>query len=116
MKKDHTDRQEPRLPAYTHDMPKPLADYLRQKVVERLSKFDAFHDLMERQARLLVEPSEENASTIVVTLTQLAGDWGWHRHSVSRFLDHLSDLGVISHQQVGHSSRLRLPGVEILAS
>ena len=71
---------------------------------------------MERQARLLVEPSEENASTIVVTLTQLAGDWGWHRHSVSRFLDHLSELGVLSHQQVGHSSRLRLPGVVILAS
>lgn len=116
MKKDHTDRQEPMLPAYTHAMPKQLADYLRQKDVERLSKFDAFHDLMQRQARLLVEPSEANASTIVVTLTQLAGDWGWHRHSVSRFLDHLSDLGVLSYQQVGHSSRLCLPGLEILAS
>lgn len=104
------------LLAYTHAMPKQLADYLRQKDVERLSKFDAFHDLMQRQARLLVEPSEANASTIVVTLTQLAGDWGWHRHSVSRFLDHLSDLGVLSYQQVGHSSRLRLPGLEILAS
>lgn len=116
MKKDHTDRQEPMLPAYTHAMPKQLADYLRQKDVERLSKFDAFQDLMQRQARLLVEPSEANASTIVVTLTQLAGDWGWHRHSVSRFLDHLSDLGVLSYQQVGHSSRLRLPGLEILAT
>ena len=116
MKKDHTDRQEPMLPAYTHAMPKQLADYLRQKDVERLSKFDAFHDLMQRQARLLVDPSEANASTIVVTLTQLAGDWGWHRHSVSRFLDHLSDLGVLSYQQVGHSSRLRLPGLEILVS
>ena len=116
MKKDHTARQKPKRPAYNHAMPKELADYLRQKEVERLSKFDAFHDLMERQARLLVEPTEDNASTIVVTLTQLAGDWGWHRHSVSRFLDHLADLGVVTHQQVGHSSRLRLPGLEILAS
>ena len=33
---------------------------------------------------------------LTVTVSQLAREWDWHRHTVSAFLDHLAELGVLS--------------------
>ncbi len=77
-------------------MPKRLADVLHQRTGERYTKFDAFRYLMEHQAVQSPDLSGICTTPFSVTITQLSDDWGWHRHTVTSFLESLVSLGYLT--------------------
>ncbi len=96
-------------PDYLHAMPKKLADTLHQKPGERYTKFEAFRYLMERQAVQKPDGPEDHTGPIEVTITELSVDWGWHRHTVTAFLQKLVRMGYLSVEKTTSSFKLRLP-------
>ena len=109
MKRTKQTRPAPECPDYTHILPKKLADTLHQKTGERYSKFEAFRYLMERQAKQDPDGPGNHAGTFEVTITELSLDWGWHRHTVTAFLQKLARMGYLSVEKTTSSFRLRLP-------
>lgn len=100
-------------PAYAHAMPKRLADLLHQKQGDRYTKFEAFRYLCERQARQENESVDSTSSPFTVTITQLSVDWGWHRHTVTAFLENLAGLGILSIEKNTSSFSLFLTGLSV---
>ncbi|NDV84766.1 hypothetical protein [Bacteroides sp. 51] len=77
-----------------------LLEYLRPRSTERTSKLDAFCELMN-MAMSQDTPSEEtrfgttvhlHQGQFIVTVTDLAKKWNWHRVTVKSFLDKLVAL------------------------
>ena len=99
MTKKKTKVQEPVCPDYIHSMTKELADLLHHRQEDRFHKFEAFRYLMEKQAVKRSENPSEKQCPFTVTITQLALDWKWHRHTVTSFLEDLTRLGVIAFQK-----------------
>ena len=97
-----------KCPDYIHCLPKRLADVLHQRTGERYSRFDAFRDLMERQAIQASDLSRSLADPIEVTITELSVDWGWHRHTVTAFLESLTTLGYLTVEKTVTCFRLLL--------
>jgi DNA-binding MarR family transcriptional regulator len=95
-------------PDYIHVLPKKLADTLHQKTGERYTKFEAFRYLMQRQAVEDPDKSENHDGSFEVTITELSVDWGWHRHTVTAFLQKLVRLGYLTVEKTSSSFRLRL--------
>jgi len=85
-----------KCPGYVHSLPKELADILSQKQKERFSKFAAFCYLMEKQAIQITLNPDKCTTPFIVTITELSLAWGWHRHTVSDFLEDLSSIKVLS--------------------
>ena len=89
-----------RCPEYTHYLTKSLADLLHQTPTGRLNKYEAFRSLLEMAATNDASNGTMAApSPLVVTVSQLARDWEWHRHTVTAFLDSLANLGVLSREK-----------------
>lgn len=74
-----------------------LFDYLRPRTTDRLSKLDAFCELMNMATDKEKQSEETRFGTTVhlhkgqftVTVTDLAKKWNWHRVTVKSFLDKL---------------------------
>ncbi|MBO4917267.1 MAG: hypothetical protein J5374_05255 [Bacteroidales bacterium] len=109
MKRTKQTRPAPECPDYTHVLPKKLADTLHQKADERYSKFEAFRYLMQKQAVQDPDGSGNHTAPFEVTITELSVDWGWHRHTVTAFLQKLARMGYLSVEKTTTSFRLRLP-------
>ena len=108
MKRIKQTRPAPECPDYIHVLPKKLADTLHQKTGERYTKFEAFRYLMQRQAVEDPDKSENHDGSFEVTITELSIDWGWHRHTVTAFLQKLVRLGYLTVEKTSSSFRLRL--------
>ena len=86
-----------------------LFDYLKEKVGERKTKTGAYHDLLEKASAGFVVPFLKNHeyelqdSQCHVTITDLAGEWHWHRATVRAFLDRLEEMGYISRTRFAKS-------------
>ena len=96
MTKKKTNTQEPQCPDYSHTLTKVLADQLHQKQDDRYSKFEAFRCLLQRQALASQEAKSDAPVPFTLTVTQLAAEWKWHRHTVASFLDDLQTIDVIT--------------------
>ena len=103
-------------PDYDHPLPKALADALHQKNGERYTKFDAFRDLMERQAIQDPAGSGNGTPSVNVTVTELSVDWGWHRHTVTAFLEKLASLGYLTVEKLPSSFNLCLTSLSFPAA
>ena len=94
-------RTKPKDPArpcqdYIHSLPKKLADVLHQSGGDKYTKFEAFRDLMQRQAVQNSDESKNHTRPFTVTITELSVDWGWHRHTVTAFLGKLVALDYLT--------------------
>ena len=112
MKRKKTPHQDIPCPDYTVLLPKSLADLLHQKQDDRYSKYEAFRYLIEKQAitGLGIEVAnldpENTPCVMTTTITQLSEDWGWHRHTVSAFLDELVKMGYMTKEKGGDGFKL----------
>ena len=93
---------------YIHSLPKKLADVLHQPSGDRYTKFEAFRDLMQRQAVQNSDESKNHTSPFFVTVSELSVLWGWHRHTVSAFLEKLSALEYLTIEKVTNGFNLHL--------
>lgn len=103
-------------PDYTHSLPKELADLLHQKPDTRYTKFEAFRYLMEQQALQMKEKSADTIQPFIVTVTQLASLWNWHRHTVTVFLDDLMVLGIITKEKIYDGFKLCFTAFDVKMS
>ena len=108
MRKNKTAEPERSCPDYIHSLPKKLADVLHQPSGDRYTKFEAFRDLMQRQAKQDPDGSGKHTGPFEVTITELSLDWGWHRHTVSAFLEKLSALEYLTIEKVTNGFNLHL--------
>ena len=98
-------------PDYTFTMTKALADALRQKKIERHSKYDAFRFLVEWYGASIEEGPLAEPKPIAVTVSQLAEHWGWHRQTVLAMLEELQDLGFITMEKTRDGITLSFPKI-----
>lgn len=105
-----------KCPEYSHDLPKHLADYLSVKREGKYYKYDAFYNLIERQAVEVSSRNWEPYSPILVSLTRLANEWGWHRHTVKIFLETLRDLNIIELRKEGRNYRVFFPYLTVIVA
>ena len=108
MRKNKTAEPERSCPDYIHSLPKKLADVLHQPSGDRYTKFEAFRDLMQRQAVQNSDESKNHTSPFFVTVSELSVLWGWHRHTVTAFLQKLVRMGYLSVEKTTSSFKLRL--------
>ena len=108
MRKNKTAEPESSCPDYIHSLPKKLADVLHQPSGDRYTKFEAFRDLMQRQAVQNSDESKNHTSPFFVTVSELSVQWGWHRHTVTAFLQKLVRMGYLSVEKTTSSFKLRL--------
>ncbi|MBO5616664.1 MAG: hypothetical protein J5932_11200 [Prevotella sp.] len=86
----------------------PLWNYLlggHKKLSRKLSRVEAFFDLMKRQYAALHEGREE---FLKGNVSELACAWHWSRDTAASFLDKLEQLDVITSQANGNSKLFRL--------
>ncbi len=85
----------------------PLWNFLVQgmKKSHKLSRVQAFADLVDRQRIALLEKEDDNLKG---TIQDMAKTWGWDRETVSRFLDNLERLGLITTTATGNRKTFRL--------
>ena len=102
-----------KCPPYTHPLPKPLADILRHRYGERYTRYNAFRYLLEKQAFHLWAGGSEDELPLHVTVSELAREWKWHRHSVTDFLGKLRDTGAISLEKGGGYFRIFFPELSL---
>ena len=102
-----------KCPPYTHPLPKPLADILRHRYGERYTRYNAFRYLLEKQALHLWAGGSDDELPLYVTVSELAREWKWHRHSVTDFLGKLKDAGVITIEKSGGYFRIFFPKLEL---
>lgn len=76
-------------------------DYLCEKTEGRSSRMEAFCDLWEKASNGFVSPFLKGkgdwlkANQCLVTITDLANEWHWHRLTVRTFLEKLEDLRLV---------------------
>ena len=102
-----------KCPPSTPPLPKPLADILRHRYGERYTRYNAFRYLLEKQALHLWAGGSEDELPLHVTVSELAREWKWHRHSVTDFLGKLKDAGVITVEKSGGYFRIFFPKLEL---
>lgn len=73
----------------------PFWNYLVQgmKKNHKISRAEAFKDLVERQRIALLKGEDTNMDA---SIQVLAKSWGWDRETVTRFIDNLERLNVLS--------------------
>ena len=85
----------------------PLWNFLVQgiKKTHRVSRVQAFADLIDRQRIALLKGEDEK---LTGTIQDMARTWGWDRDTVVRFLDSLEQLGVITIDTTGYRKTFML--------
>ena len=71
----------------------------------RVSRVQAFCDLVERQQVALLKGEGESLSA---TMQDLANKWGWNRETVTRFIDNLEQLGALTVHTTGNRKAVKL--------
>ena len=85
----------------------PLWNFLVQgiKKAHKVSRVQAFVDLIDRQRIALLKGEDEN---LTGTIQDMAKAWGWDRDTVARFLDNLEQLGVLTVETTGNRKSFTL--------
>ena len=87
-------------PDYTITISKQTADILHQKPEDRVSRYDAFRQLVELAAHNQSHGNPESEDgTATVRISALADTWHWHRHTVKTFLDELTETGALAYEK-----------------
>jgi len=71
---------------------------------EKLTRVEAFHDLIERQYAALQQENE----CIFGSISSLSRSWHWDRDTTSAFITDLEKFGVISRHDYGNRAVIRL--------
>ena len=71
---------------------------------QKLTRVEAFHDLIERQYGALQEESEY----IFGSISSLSRAWHWDRDTTSAFITDLEEFGVVSRYDMGKRAVLKL--------
>lgn len=71
---------------------------------KKLSRVQAFYDLIERQHTALLK-GEDSRSASIIELTKA---WHWNRDTVAKFLDNLQQLGAVTLDTDGNRKKVRL--------
>ena len=71
----------------------------------RLTKLQAFHDLLSRQRLTLLTSEEE---WIKGSIRDFAKTWGWDRETVAKFLDNLQRLGIVTIGNQGNRKTVKV--------
>lgn len=85
----------------------PFWNFLVQgmKKAHKVSRVQAFCDLIDRQRIALLKGENEN---LTGTIQDMAKAWGWDRETVARFLDNLEQLGVLTVDTTGNRKTFML--------
>lgn len=78
------------------------------KKSHKLSRVEAFYDLIDRHCIALLKGEDEHISG---TTHSLAKVWGWDRETVAKFLDSLEQLGTVTIDMVNKRKTIRMNGV-----
>lgn len=80
------------------------------KKTHKLSRVQAFYDLIDRQCIATIVGGHTNLEE---SFTALAKAWGWDRDTVARFLDSLQQLGILTIITDGNRKTFRLNCVTV---
>jgi hypothetical protein len=75
------------------------------KKSHKLSKAEAFYDLLNRQRIALLTRGDEYLDGSVLEFSKA---WGWDRETVGKFLEKLQDLNILTLRMVGNRKAVRL--------
>ncbi|MDO5443715.1 MAG: hypothetical protein Q4G10_08600 [Bacteroidia bacterium] len=101
--------QEQMCPDYTITISKQMADILRARQDDRVSRFDAFRHLVELCALNQASGgSDSDAASATVRISALADAWHWHRHTAKTFLDELVETGALTYEKTPTGVSLHL--------
>ena len=75
------------------------------KKSEKLTKVEAFNDLLERQRIALLTSDDEFMKGNVLEFSKA---WGWDRETVNRFLEHLQELNIVTISMAGNRKAIKL--------
>ena len=75
------------------------------KKSEKLTKVEAFNDLLERQRIALLTSDDEYMKGNVLEFSKA---WGWDRETVNRFLEHLQELNIVTISMAGNRKAIKL--------
>lgn len=71
---------------------------------KRLSRVEAFYDLIDRQHAALLSDTNDGIGAII----ELARAWRWNRDTTSGFIDTLRRLGAVTCEKDGNRKIIRL--------
>jgi hypothetical protein len=75
------------------------------KKSEKLTKVEAFNDLLERQRIALLTNDDEYMKGNVLEFSKA---WGWDRETVNRFLERLQELDIVTISMAGNRKAIKL--------
>lgn len=76
------------------------------KKSHKVSRVQAFADLLDRQRIALLEKQDDD--NLKGSIQDMAATWGWSRKTVSCFLDNLERFGVLTISRDGSQKTFRL--------
>ena len=79
---------------------------------EKLTRVEAFHDLIERQYAALQQENE----CIFGSISSLSRAWHWDRDTTSAFITDLEKFGAVSRYDIGKRAVPRVPLLQIWKS
>ncbi len=92
-----------------------LTEKLSRKTQQRLSKLQAYCDLLDKTSKGYVSDFLKNSDYYPqdhqchVTLSEIAIDWRWHRATVRSFLEELQKFGQLTLQRLDKSVVITMP-------
>ncbi len=75
------------------------------KKSEKLTKLEAFYDLIERQRIALLTSDDEYMKGNVLEFSKA---WRWDRETVNRFLERLQELNIVTITMAGNRKAIKL--------
>ena len=90
-------------------------EYLKEKCGTRKTKTEAYCDLLEKAASNFISPFMRDRgisvgpNQCVVTITDLATAWHWHRATVRSFLERLEALGQLEQHKLPKCVVITMP-------
>ena len=90
-------------------------EYLKEKCGTRKTKTEAYCDLLEKAASNFISPFIRDRgisvrpNQCVVTITDLATSWHWHRATVRSFLARLEALGQLEQHKLPKCVVITMP-------
>ena len=77
----------------------------RRNSSKKLSRVEAFQDIIERQHGALLSGTDDGIGASLVELTKA---WHWNRDTTSAFIDSLRRLGAVTSEKDGNRTIIRL--------
>ena len=92
-----------------------LLEFLKERSGIRLSKLEAYLDLVDKASvqyipkDLCKQEFSLSNGQFVITITELAGCWHWHRATVRTFIEQLEKMNQISVTRLTKSQIITIP-------